>query len=235
MTGIRRMTRFVACVVVAIVVLPGIRGFEGIAGAVPPPAPVLSSPANAASVTIPATISWSQVAGAGGYNWEISSSSGFTTVIERNPSLLIGAATTQDVVSGLANGTYFWRSQAVSPDLEPGAWSSPRSFTVTGAGPGAAWHGNAEPASERNPVPLVGEHHLHVERRTRSGFVHPPGIDRSELPHRHARAAGQHSRPNRSDLVQPEHPGKFQGTRHRGERQRRDGNAVEPRRLQCRR
>src|SRR6185295_2760060 len=88
------------------------------------------------SVTIPTTISWSQVAGAGGYNWEVSLSSGFTSVLERNPSLLVGPATTQDIVSGLANGTYFWHVQAVSTDVEPGAWSSPRSFTVTGAGAG---------------------------------------------------------------------------------------------------
>ena len=44
--------------------------------------------------------------------------------------------TSQDVVSGLPNGTYFWCVQAVSRDLEGGAWSAPRSFTVTGSGPG---------------------------------------------------------------------------------------------------
>jgi hypothetical protein len=131
------MTKAVACAIVAIVVLPAIGGLEGIAHAVPPPAPALSSPANGASVTTPATISWSQVAGAGGYNWEVSVTSGFTSVIERNQSLLIGSATTQDVVGGLSNGTYFWRVQAVSSDLEPGPFSSPRSLTVTGAGPGA--------------------------------------------------------------------------------------------------
>ena len=57
-------------------------------------------------------------------------------MIERNPRLLVGAATTSDVVSGLPNGTYFWRVQAVSRDREPGAWSSARSFVVTGTGPG---------------------------------------------------------------------------------------------------
>ncbi len=126
----------VASVFVAIVVVPVVGGLDGIASAVPPPAPTLSSPADGASVTIPVTISWSQVPGAGGYNWEVSLSSGFTSVIERNPSLLIGDATTQDIVSGLPNGTYFWRAQAVSTAVEPGAWSSPRSFAVTGVGPG---------------------------------------------------------------------------------------------------
>ena len=137
MTRSNRIAKIVASVLVAAVMLPIAGRLDGVASAVPPTAPTLVSPANGASVTIPATISWSQVAGVGGYNWEISLSSGFTSAIERNPSLLIGAATTQDVVSGLANGTYFWRVQAVSPDREPGAWSSPRSLTVTGAGPGA--------------------------------------------------------------------------------------------------
>ncbi len=136
MISSKHIRKSVALMLAAIVVLPAIGGLEGTASAVPPSAPTLLSPANGASVTIPVTISWSQVAGAGGYNWEISLSSGFTSVIERNPSMVIGGSTTQDVVSGLANGTYFWRTQAVSPDLEPGAWSSPRSFTVTGAGPG---------------------------------------------------------------------------------------------------
>src|SRR6478672_7894719 len=95
-----------------------------------------SSLVRKASVTIPLTISWSPVAGAGGYNWQLSLSSTFTTVAEKNPSLLVGQATTQDIVSGLANGTYFWRVQAVSTDVEPGAWSATRSFTVTGAGAG---------------------------------------------------------------------------------------------------
>ncbi len=137
MTRSNRISKAVAAVVAAIVVLPAIGGLEGTAAAVAPPAPTLSSPANGASVTIPVTISWAQVAGAGGYNWEVSLSSDFASVIERSPALLVGAVTTQDIVGGLANGTYFWRIQAVSPTLELGAWSSPRTFVVTGAGPGA--------------------------------------------------------------------------------------------------
>ena len=112
----------IASAIVALVALPVLGGIAGVAHAVPPPAPTLTAPANGASVTIPLTLSWSQVSGAGGYNWEISASSTFTTVAERNPFRLIGQGTTQDVVSGLANGTYFWHVQAISPDLEPGAW-----------------------------------------------------------------------------------------------------------------
>ena len=66
--------------VAAIVAVPTLGGIAPVAHAVPPPAPTLSSPANGASVTIPLTISWSPVAGAGGYNWQLSLSSTFTTV-----------------------------------------------------------------------------------------------------------------------------------------------------------
>ena len=135
----RSRTRFrAACslLLIALFVLPGHDPSGGIAAALPPPAPALLAPANGAAVTIPLTISWSQVPDAGGYNWELSHTSDFASVIERNLSMLTGGATTQDMVSGLANGTYFWRVQAVSRDLEGGAWSAPRSFTVTGAGAG---------------------------------------------------------------------------------------------------
>jgi hypothetical protein len=104
-----------------------------------PAAPTLAGPADGAQVTIPLTISWTaagDTTGLGGYNWEVSRTADFASVIERNPRLLVGAATTSDIVSGLANGVYFWRVQGVSRTLEPGAWSPPRTFTVTGAGAG---------------------------------------------------------------------------------------------------
>ena len=233
MTRTNRIRRAVASALVAVVVLPVMSGFEGTASAVPPPAPTLSSPANGASVTIPVTISWSQVAGAGGYNWEVSLTSGFASVLERNPSLVIGAATTQDVVSGLPNGTYFWRVQAVSTDLEPGAFSSARSFTVTGAGPGVPGRPRPEPAAQRNPVPLVGEHHVHVERRTRRGQLHPPGIHGPDLPRRYEKSPGRtFPGPTEDDLAQPGLAGQLHGTGHRRGPERPDGNAVEHGRLQ---
>jgi hypothetical protein len=100
-----------------------------------PPAPALLSPANGASVTVPLTISWSTVsdpAGIIGYNYQISRSSSFSTLTTADST---GPNVTQDVVSGLTAGTYFWRVQAAS-GIEQGAWSQPRSFVVTGAGPG---------------------------------------------------------------------------------------------------
>ena len=93
------------------------------------------------------------MSGAGGYNWELSRSSDFGTVIERNLVLLVGAETTDDTISGIPPGTYFWRVQAVSPDLEPGAWSAARSVVVTGAGPGVP------AAPTLNPPDGSGQYH----------------------------------------------------------------------------
>jgi len=101
-----------------------------------PLAPSLVSPADGAVVSEPSTISWTAVndpSGIVAYNWQVSSSAAFT-------SLLIQSSTngaTQDTVSGLADGIYFWRVQAVNGDFVQGAWSQPRSFTVTGASAGS--------------------------------------------------------------------------------------------------
>jgi hypothetical protein len=101
-----------------------------------PAAPSPISPADAAIVTEPFTISWTAVSDPTGivaYNWQVSSSSAFTSVLVQSST----NGATQDAVSGLADGTYFWRVQAVNGDFVQGAWSQPRSFTVTGAGTGS--------------------------------------------------------------------------------------------------
>jgi hypothetical protein len=104
----------------------------GRAVAAAPPAPSPLSPADGAGVTEPFTISWTAVSDPTGiiaYNWQVSSSSAFTSVLLQNST----NGATQASVSGLANGTYFWRVQAVNGAFEQGAWSQPRGFTVTGA------------------------------------------------------------------------------------------------------
>jgi hypothetical protein len=114
----------------------GLAAGRGVATA-QPAAPTLLAPAAGASVQEPFTISWSAVSdpsGNAGYNWQVSTSSTFSPVIllnSTNPQI------TQDTVSGLANGTYFWRVQAVNGAFQQGAWSQPRSFIITGVGPGA--------------------------------------------------------------------------------------------------
>src|SRR6185503_12281585 len=105
----------------------------GRAVAAAPPAPSAVSPADGASVSEPFTISWTAVSdpsGIIGYNWQVSASSAFTSQLLRNST----NGATQASVSGLANGTYFWRVQAVNGSFEQGTWSQPRSFTVAGAG-----------------------------------------------------------------------------------------------------
>jgi hypothetical protein len=94
------------------------------------------SPASGSNLTSPLTISWSAVtdpSGILGYNWQVSASSTFPTVTLQNST---NVGITQDTVSGLPNGTYFWRVQAVSGAFVKGAWSAARSFNITGAGSG---------------------------------------------------------------------------------------------------
>src|SRR5450432_4581688 len=107
----------------------------GHAAAAAPPAPTSLSPADGANVTVPFTISWAPVSdpsGILGYNWQVSSSSSFTIVVLQNST----NGLTQDTVSGLPNGTYFWRVDAVNNAFVTGAWSPGQSFIVTAAGPG---------------------------------------------------------------------------------------------------
>jgi hypothetical protein len=98
--------------------------------------PTPLSPAAGVNLTSPLTISWSAVtdpSGILGYNWQVSTSSTFPTVALQNST---NVGITQDTVSGLPNGTYFWRVQAVSGAFVKGAWSAARSFNITGAGAG---------------------------------------------------------------------------------------------------
>jgi hypothetical protein len=98
--------------------------------------PTPLSPAAGTSLLSPLTISWSAVtdpSGILGYNWQVSTSSTFPTVALQNST---NVGITQDSVSGLPNGTYFWRVQAVSGAFVKSAWSQASSFNITGAGTG---------------------------------------------------------------------------------------------------
>ena len=97
------------------------------------PAPTIVAPANGASVTEPFNISWSSVtsnpSGVTAYNWQVSTSPTMTPIVYQHS---VNSPTTQDVVSGLANGTYYWQVQAVDGAFDQGAWSAAQSFTITG-------------------------------------------------------------------------------------------------------
>jgi hypothetical protein len=110
-----------------------------------PPAPVLVAPASGASVVQPITLGWNAVSPAGGpigsYTWQVGTTSAFTTIIasgftdiDNDPTI---PTPTTDKVSGLPNGTYFWRVSASQTTVNGGvnsAWSAVRTFTVTGPG-----------------------------------------------------------------------------------------------------
>lgn len=131
---VRRRRRSWPKLLTALVILGLVIG--GQVAAAPPPAPAPLGPANGASVTMPFTIAWSQVldpaAINGGYNWQVSTASNFSLLVAHDST---SPSVTQATVSGLANGTYFWRVNAVNGTVETGPWSATRSFTVTGAGP----------------------------------------------------------------------------------------------------
>lgn len=100
----------------------------------PPAAPTLLAPAGGAAVTTPFTIDWTEefdptLSANGGYNWQVSTTSTFSTLALSDSTL---PSVTQDTISGIPNGTYFWRVQAVDGQLRSSPFSAPSSFTVTG-------------------------------------------------------------------------------------------------------
>jgi hypothetical protein len=137
-----------------IVISLSVGGRAVAAAAAAPPAPSPVSPADGSAVTEPFIISWTAVSDPSGivaYNWQVSSSSAFTSVLLQSST---GGAT-QDTVSGLANGTYFWRVQAVNGEFVQGAWSPPSSFTVTGADTGAPSLGPPKGYSTFHPFEVM--------------------------------------------------------------------------------
>jgi hypothetical protein len=123
-----------------------------------PPAPVLAAPANGASLVQPITLDWNPVSAPGGpigsYTWQVGTTNTFTTVtasgftnMDSDPSI---PTRTADKVSGLPNGTYFWRVKATQLGPNGGIdspWSTVRSFTVTGLGPAPATPAFITPAN----------------------------------------------------------------------------------------
>jgi len=101
-----------------------------------PSAPSLIGPVDGASVTVPFKISWSSTLNPasinGGYNWQVSRSSTFSPLVLMDST---NPATTEDTISGLAPGTYFWRVQAADGSGQS-AWSPTRSVVITGANAG---------------------------------------------------------------------------------------------------
>ena len=125
-----------------------------------PPAPVLVSPANGASLVQPIKLGWNHRLP----RWARSAATpGRSRLLQLLPSWLPPVLRTRklilqfryvlsDKVSGLANGTYFWRVKASESTNNGGvdsAWSTPRSFIVTGLGPAPATPTITTPGEQR--------------------------------------------------------------------------------------
>lgn len=93
-----------------------------------PTVPTLTNPANATlGVTIPTTLDWSAVTGAGiTYEVDIASDAGFTTIVDQATGL---TSNTYDATGLLENTTYYWRARAVN-SCGSSAWSTTFSFTT---------------------------------------------------------------------------------------------------------
>jgi hypothetical protein len=101
------------------------------------PAPTLVSPADAASLSLPITLDWNDVANPqpSGYEAQVSSSSSFSSVELQ----ISGQTSSQYTIVSLKSGKKFWRVRHFQGDASPTtaaptAWSQVRSFTV-GAAP----------------------------------------------------------------------------------------------------
>ena len=91
-------------------------------------APALVAPDNAANYTVNyVTIQWGAITGATAYNFELSASCGGTNILGAHTS-----SSPSYIVTGLANGLYYWRAQAANVGASPGlsSFSGCRTFTV---------------------------------------------------------------------------------------------------------
>jgi len=112
----------------------------------PPPAPIQVAPNDGASAVQPVTLQWTAVSDPdgpiGSYSWQLGTTSTFSVVIAdgftdvRNGDPIPTFAR----LSGLPNGTYFWRVKATQ--IVGGAigsidspWSAVWTLTITGLGP----------------------------------------------------------------------------------------------------
>ena len=98
-----------------------------------PGTPSLVSPADAAAVTLPVTLDWSDASNASSYEIQVDDSSGFSLPLVSS----LTSTASQTSVSGLAAGQYWWRVRAKNSAGAVGNWSASRGFTVGGGSPAA--------------------------------------------------------------------------------------------------
>jgi hypothetical protein len=134
----RRIVVFIAAVVTALTVIGGAYAavhrhapakrratVHGLA------APSLLSPANGAHVEQIPALTWSSVAGAVEYQYQLSADPQFTSIVLGSGSGR-GTATTHNLAATLSksvtDGAYYWRVRGLTKSSEPGAWSSARAL-----------------------------------------------------------------------------------------------------------
>ena len=105
-----------------------------------PGIPTLVGPAPGTSVTEPVALSWQPPAGMPGvsFRWQVSTEPSFATMVL---TTVTSPRVTSATLSGLADGTYYWRVQSVIFPPSPyfslfGNWTPASSFTITGQAPG---------------------------------------------------------------------------------------------------
>jgi len=91
-----------------------------------PSTPKLLTPANKASVSNPAVVTWKAVAGSVTYDIQIDVDKKFSY-----PLTISGTAVTYQELPFLFTGNYYWRVRAVNEYGAAGRWSAPRLFTIT--------------------------------------------------------------------------------------------------------
>ncbi|MEY2584211.1 MAG: hypothetical protein QOD80_237, partial [Verrucomicrobiota bacterium] len=169
-----------------------------------PPAPALVAPADAASLVQPITLDWNSVSAPGGpigsYTWQVGTTSTFTNIIasgftnmESDPSI---PTRTEDKLSGLPNGTYFWRVKATqlvggATGSVDSAWSPVRTFAVTGPGPAPSAPSFVTPANNSQFhvresfkiqwTGVPGAHHYVLEADDEPTFSYPLNLTLSPL------------------------------------------------------
>ena len=167
-----------------------------------PPAPTLVQPANGASLAQPMTIAWSAVVDPDGpivsYVWQVGTTSAFSVVIasgftdNRNGD----PVPTRASLSGLPNGTYFWRVKATqnvggAVGFIDSAWSAVRSFAITGLGPAPGTPSFTGPAngSRYHPyetfkitwTPVAGAQYYVLEADDEPSFSYPFTLSTSPM------------------------------------------------------
>ena len=167
-----------------------------------PPAPTLVQPANGASLAQPMTIAWSAVVDPDGpivsYVWQVGTTSAFSVVIasgftdNRNGD----PVPTRASLSGLPNGTYFWRVKATqnvggAVGFIDSAWSAVWSFAITGLGPAPGTPSFTGPAngSRYHPyetfkitwTPVAGAQYYVLEADDEPSFSYPFTLSTSPM------------------------------------------------------